>query len=48
MRICFLMDGGGALYFTGGWGDQPAWLVEAFEIFKAEAGDVSRRDVPEA
>ncbi|MBI5970870.1 MAG: hypothetical protein HY884_06920 [Deltaproteobacteria bacterium] len=48
MRICFLMDGANALYFNGGWAEQPAWIVEAFEIFKAEAGNVSRRNDHEA
>jgi hypothetical protein len=26
----------GFLYYAGGLGDQPFWLIEAFEIFKAE------------
>jgi len=36
IRIVFLIDVSGHLLHAGGWGDQPSWLVEAYEIFKAE------------
>jgi len=35
VRAVYLMEGG-RMFFSGGWGDQSAWLVEAFEIFRAE------------
>ena len=37
VRAVYLMEGGGRLFMSGGWGDQSAWLVEAFEIFRAES-----------
>ncbi len=36
LRLVFLMDETGVLLNEGGWGAQPYWLVEAFEIFKTE------------
>ena len=36
MRLVFLVDDRGSLLYGGGWGDQPAWLVEAVEIFRME------------
>lgn len=37
MRMVFLIDGTGHLPFSGGWADQPYWLVEAFEVYKIES-----------
>ncbi|MEE9614851.1 MAG: hypothetical protein V3W31_07900 [Thermodesulfobacteriota bacterium] len=37
MRLIYLMDGSGHLLHPGGWGEQPAWLVEAFEVHKLES-----------
>jgi len=37
MRLVYLIEDSGSLLLGGGWGDQPMWLVEAFELFKAEA-----------
>ncbi|MBI4950022.1 MAG: hypothetical protein HY955_07760 [Deltaproteobacteria bacterium] len=37
VRAVYLMEGGGRLFMNGGWGDQSAWLVEAFEIFRSES-----------
>ncbi len=36
MRMVFLVNETGVLLNEGGWGAQPYWLVEAFEIFKVE------------
>ena len=36
MRAVFLINGSGHLMCGNGWGAEPYWLVEAFEIFKAE------------
>ncbi|MBI2412475.1 MAG: hypothetical protein HYV24_04620 [Deltaproteobacteria bacterium] len=44
IRAVYLMESGGRLFFSGGWGDQSAWLVEAFEIFRAENA-AFRKDV---
>ena len=37
MRLCFMVVDTGRLLHPGEWGAQPAWLVEAYEIHKAEA-----------
>ncbi len=36
IRIEHLVEGSGSLYFSGGWAEQPHWLVEAYEIFRQE------------
>ena len=36
MRLCFLIDETKQLLYGGGWGGQPVWLVEAFEVYKVE------------
>lgn len=36
MNICYLIDSSGVLLFSGGWHNQPAWLWEAFRIYKIE------------
>ncbi len=36
MRTVFMVDGTQALYFSGGWADQPCWFIEASEIYRAE------------
>lgn len=36
MRLVFLTDGSQQLYFPGGWGSQPHWLIEALELYRAE------------
>jgi hypothetical protein len=36
MRLVYLIEGSGSLLHAGGWGDQPVWLVEAFEVFSLE------------
>lgn len=36
MRLVYLIDGSGVLLHPGGWGAQPLWLVEAYEIYRAE------------
>lgn len=44
IRLVYLIEGSGALLFPGGWGAQPAWLVEAYEVFRAEnARDIKDR-----
>jgi hypothetical protein len=37
MRLCYLLEGSGALLHPGGWGAQPPWLIEAYEIYKFES-----------
>ncbi len=37
IRTVFLMDSTKRLLFTGEWGEQPAWLVEAYGIFLMES-----------
>lgn len=37
MSLVFLIENSGHLLHAGGWGNQPAWLVEAYQIYKAEA-----------
>jgi len=37
MRLCYLVEDSKSLLYAGGWGDQPMWFVEAFEIFKIES-----------
>ncbi len=36
MRLVYLVDDSKNLLHSGGWGDQPAWLVEAVEVFRME------------
>ena len=36
IRLCFLVENNCNLLYEGGWGDQPAWLVEAYEAYKTE------------
>jgi hypothetical protein len=36
IRIVYLIESSGRLYFDGGWAGQPHWLVEAYEIYKRE------------
>ncbi|MBI5827660.1 MAG: hypothetical protein HZB22_08035 [Deltaproteobacteria bacterium] len=36
MRLVFLIEDSGFLLYAGGWGEQPHWLVEAFEMYKVE------------
>lgn len=36
-RAVYLIDSSGRLLFPGGWADQPYWLIEAYEAFKAES-----------
>lgn len=36
MRAAYLVESTGVLFYRGGWAEQPCWLVEAFEIFRAE------------
>lgn len=35
-RLCYLMDDSKRLLFGDGWGGQPFWLVEAYEVYKGE------------
>ena len=37
LRLVYLIDDSKTLLHPGGWGDQPAWLVEAVEIHKVES-----------
>jgi len=37
IRLVFLVDWAGHLLYEGGWGGQPAWLVEAYEVFRSES-----------
>jgi len=37
IRLGYLIEDTKVLLYGGGWGDQPTWLVEAFEIFKSES-----------
>jgi len=37
IRVVYLMESSGRLYFDGGWSNQPHWLVEAYEIYKRES-----------
>mgnify|MGYP001611060842 FL=1 len=37
IRLVSLIEDTKVLLHEGGWGNQPAWLVEAFEIFKSES-----------
>ena len=37
IQMVFLMDSTKRLLFAGEWGDQPAWLVEAYGIFLMES-----------
>lgn len=37
IRAVFLAESSGKLLYGGGWGDQPEWFIEAYEIYKAEA-----------
>jgi hypothetical protein len=36
MRLVYLIGDSGNLLHSGGWGNQPMWLVEAVEIFNLE------------
>ena len=36
IRLVYLIDDSKILLHAGGWGDQPAWLVEAVELYKIE------------
>jgi len=37
IRVIYLIESSGRLFFDGGWSDQPHWLVEAYEIYKRES-----------
>jgi len=37
MSLVYLVDGSGTLLHPGGWGAQPAWLVESYEIYRVES-----------
>jgi len=37
IQMVFLMDSTKRLLFTGEWGDQPVWLVEAYGVFLTES-----------
>ena len=37
IRLVYLIEDTKVLLHEGGWGNQPAWLVEVFEIFKGES-----------
>ena len=37
IQMVFLMDSTKRLLFIGEWGEQPAWLVEAYGIFLSES-----------
>jgi len=39
LRVVFLLESSGQLFFDGGWADQPSWLVEAYEIYKIESSE---------
>lgn len=43
MRLVFLVEDTGALLYGGGWGSQPCWLAEAFEIYRTERGAFQKR-----
>lgn len=43
MRLVFLIDESGRLLHGGGWAEQPCWLVEALEIYRAERGLFQKR-----
>lgn len=36
IRLCYLIEDTGNLLYAGGWGNQPMWLVETYEAYKAE------------
>jgi hypothetical protein len=37
MRLCFFIEETGNLLYEGGWGGQPYWLIEAYEVCRREA-----------
>ncbi|MEK6532101.1 MAG: hypothetical protein AABZ23_06395 [Deltaproteobacteria bacterium] len=37
IRLVCLLEATGNMLHAGGWAEQPYWLIQAFEIFKAEA-----------
>jgi len=43
MRLVFLIEDTSALLYGGGWGGQPCWLAEAFEIYRTERGAFQKR-----
>lgn len=40
----YLLDGSSNLLYAGGWGDQPAWLVEAVGICRGEEARRMKKD----
>ncbi len=47
MRLTYLVESSGSLLHAGGWGAQPVWLVEAFDIYKSESlRDMVKEDGP--
>jgi len=36
IRLVYLVDSTGGMFFAGGLGAQPAWLIEAYELYKIE------------
>lgn len=46
MRMCYLIDDTKQLLHDGGWGGQPFWLVEAYEMFKNESYHAMKKDKP--
>lgn len=43
IKLCFLISETRALFFEGGWADQPCWLVEAYRIYKTELSKAMER-----
>lgn len=46
IRMVYLSMETGALYVSGGWADQPAWFVEAVEIYRAELARMKKQEQP--
>lgn len=44
MRLVFLVEQSQQMYFTGGWADQPHWLIEGLEIYRAEIARKTKKD----
>ena len=43
IRLVHLIDTSGHLLHSGGWANQPQWLVEAYEIYKQECNREAKR-----
>ena len=46
MRMVYLVSDTNRPYFPGSWSEQPAWFMQALEIYRAEAAMDFKKNAP--